>query len=436
MRQLSALLVRNVKHGGGKPSPDKYYDLHGLILRVSPGGRKYWIWRGTVHGRRRDYGLGQYPYMSLAEARQKAFEYRKLALGGTDPKAAGHNVPTFQQAAEKVIRQQRKTWTPGGGSEGQWRSSLDTYAFPHLGKMRVDKITAREVIGCLQDRDFWTRKATTAKRVKKRISLVMQWAVAQGYRGNNPAGDAIDAALGPQPTEKQSFKALPHAEAAAAIAKIRAAKAWAGTKLALEFLALTAVRSGEVRAATWDQINLSERVWTIGKTKTGQPHRVPIAPRAVRILEEAGGHWGREGRVFPGARLGPMCANSMGRVLKAQDINCDPHGWRSSFKSWTADEGIDRGVAEVCLAHKVGGVEGAYLRTDILERRRPVMEAWAAYIGGCQGPRASNARPVRSGEGRGAVWTEIDRDEGVSTIPAWRTKGNREHRGPAGPTWG
>ena len=227
MRQLSALLVRNVKHSGGKPSPDKYYDLHGLILRVSPGGRKYWVWRGTVHGRRRDYGLGQYPYMSLAEARQKAFEYRKLALGGTDPKAAGHNVPTFQQAAEKVIRQHRKTWKPGGGSEGQWRSSLDTYAFPHLGKMRVDKITAREVIGCLQDRDFWTRKATTAKRVKKRISLVMQWAVAQGYRGNNPAGDAIDAALGPQPTGKQSFKALPHAEAAAAIAKIRAAKAWA-----------------------------------------------------------------------------------------------------------------------------------------------------------------------------------------------------------------
>ena len=384
MRQLSAVFVRNVRHSG-KPGPDKYNDQHGLILRVQPSGAKAWIWRGTVRGRRKDYGLGRYPYVTLAAARDKAFQWRSLAAAGEDPRKQGRESPTFAEAATKLIDKYSRVgkWKTGGGSERQWRNSLQTYAIPHLGKLRVDEITTRDVTDCLLARRFWTRKPTTAQRVRQRIRAVMQWAVAEQYRADNPAGDTIDEALGWHDTRKTRFRSLPHNQVAAALRRIWVAKAWTGSKLALEYVILTAARQGAVRGATWDQVDLNDRVWLVPPTKTEEGLRVPLAPRAVEVLEEAGQLSGREGRIFLGVRGGPMCPNSMGRVLRAAGVDCVPHGFRASFADWFSERTeAAREVGRAGLGHTVQGVEAAYFRSDMLEKRRPIMEAWAEYVGG------------------------------------------------------
>ena len=233
-KQLSAAFVRNIK------TPGKYGDLHGLILRVRETGSKQWIWRGTVRGKRVDLGLGGYPYTTLAEARQKAFDYRKLSRQGDDPRTLRDTAPTFEEAARKVLAIHRKTWKPGGGSEEQWRVSMTRYALPHLGRRRVTEITPADVMATLLAGDLWTDKPVTASRVRQRVSAVMKWAIAQGHRQDNPAGEALGAALPKHNGRKKHFKALPPARVAGAIATVQASGAWVGTKLAFEFLVLTA----------------------------------------------------------------------------------------------------------------------------------------------------------------------------------------------------
>ena len=187
MPKRTAAWVRSVTKAG------KYGDLHGLILRVQPSGSKAWIWRGTVGGKRRDLGLGRYPYVSLAEARAQAFEYRKAALEGGDPTTLrSGSVPTFTTAAEEVIALYAGKWKPGGKSEGQWRQSLATYVLPAIGSKRVDEVTSGDVMDCLAP--IWNSRPETAKRVRQRIAAVMKWAIAQGYRQDNPAGGAVTAA--------------------------------------------------------------------------------------------------------------------------------------------------------------------------------------------------------------------------------------------------
>ena len=328
--------------------------------------------------------MGRYPYVTLATARDKAFQWRSLAEAGEDPREQRREAPTFAEAATKLIDKYSRDgkWKTGGGSERQWRNSLETYALPHLGRLRVDEITTRDVTDCLVAKKFWTKKPTTAQRVRQRIRAVMQWAVAKQYRADNPAGETINAALGWHDTRKKRFKSLPHDRVAAAVRRIRLAKAWAGSKLALEFVVLTAARQGAVRAATWNQIDLNGRVWHVPPTKTEEGLRVPIAPRAVEILETAGQLWGREGRIFPGARGGPMCPNSIGRVLQTADVDCVPHGFRASFGDWFAERTeAAREIGQAGLGHRVRGVEAAYFRSDMLEKRRPIMEAWAEYVG-------------------------------------------------------
>ena len=228
--------------------PGKYGDQHGLILRVQPSGAKAWIWRGTVNGHRRDLGLGRYPYVSLAEARAKAFEYRKTALEGGDPTALrSGGVPTFAAVAEAVIVLHAGKWKPGGKSEGQWRTSLATYVLPAIGSKRVDEVTSADVMDCLSP--IWNSRPETAKRVRQRIAAVMKWAIAQGYRADNPAGEAVTAALPKQARAKRHLRALPHRDVGEAVARIRQSKAHAMVRLAAEFTILTAARSGEVRGA-------------------------------------------------------------------------------------------------------------------------------------------------------------------------------------------
>ena len=393
-KRLNFQFVKNVAHSGRKGA-DKHFDEHGLILRVRASGSKHWIWRGTIRGRRRDLGLGTFPYVSLGEARDRAFEYRRLAKAGEDP-AAVHtpagtaevqpksNAPTFRKAATAVIDLHRPTWR-NPKSAAQWEASLRDYAYPVLGDMRVDEIGSGDVLRAL--RPIWNAKRETAQRVRQRISAVMKAAIADGHRLDNPAGDALTAVLPKGGQKPQHQRALPHREVAAALETVRLSNAQRSTKLAFEFLVLTAGRSGEVRLMTWDEVNAEDRLWTVpaSRMKAGREHRVPLSGRAVEVLAEA--EELRENElVFPSARGRRMSDNTISKLLRDLGINAVPHGFRSSFRDWCGESGQARELAEAALAHTIRNkAEAAYARTDLLVRRGKLMEEWSAYVGGAVG---------------------------------------------------
>lgn len=377
MGKLNAAFVRAVD------TPGKYYDEHGLILRVTPGGSKQWIWRGTVRGRRRDIGLGAVAYTTLAEARDLAFRYRRLARAGGDPRTLKSDgpVPTFAEAVEQVIQVHRPGWKTTGRSEENWRSSLQRYAYPALGSMLVDQITSADLVRVLTP--IWHRRPETARKLKTRIGVVMRWSIAAGYRVDDPAGPALAAALPRHTAPTKHLASLPHPEVAAALAEIAASdRVWPPTAACLKFLAATAARSGEARFATWDEIDLDTRTWTVPaeRTKTNREHVVPLSTAALAALDVAR-------RYSDGS--GPVFASPAGRVLSngamsklTRHLGFTPHGLRASFRSWAAETGVPREVAEAALAHSAGVVERAYQRSDLLAARREVMEAWGRHITG------------------------------------------------------
>ena len=389
--RLTAVFVRTVD------KPGVYGDQHGLRLRVSQSRKrksisKQWIWRGTVNGVRRDAGLGGFPYVTLAEARQVAFEYRRIARAGGDPFALRResDVPTFAEAVETVIGIHRKGWKDAGKSEKQWRASLRDYAMPRLGRKRIDQITTKDVMSVLTP--HWHAKTETMRRVRQRIGAVMKWAVAQGYREDNPAGDAIAAALPKRGTMRRHQRALPFAEVGAALDKTKTSNAYKGTILTFEFLVLTACRSGEVRFSVWDEIDLKSATWTVpaNRMKAKRDHRVPLSKRALGVLEEARELADGSGLVFPSSSGRPISDNTISKLLRELGIDAVPHGFRSSFRDWAAEcSDAPREVCELALAHvNTDRVEAAYRRTDLFERRRALMEDWAGFVG----------RTVESGE--------------------------------------
>ena len=374
-RKLTAAFVRSVHE------PGLYWDEHGLVLRVKPSGYKQWIQRLFIHGKRRELGLGPVRLVTLAEARDAALANRKVARAGGDPRATRRrSVPTFERAAAKVFAMHRTTWSAKHGA--QWASTLRMYAHPRIGGKRVDRITSADVMGVLMP--IWSAKHTTAKRVRERIGTVMKWTIAQGYRVDNPAGEAIRAAL-PKPGHVQKhLKALPYGEVAGAIEAIRRSGAGASVKLGLEFLALTACRSGEVRGARWGEIDVAGGVWTIPpeRMKGRRGHRVPLAGRAREILAEAKEHAPQSELVFPSARGVRLRALRFSDLFRALGIGAVPHGFRSSFRDWAAERtDAPHAVMEAALAHVVRNqVEAAYARSDLFERRRVLMEQWAEYL--------------------------------------------------------
>ena len=228
-------------------------------------------------------------------------------------------------------------------------------------------------------------RADMARRVRQRISAVMQWAVVEGFRPDNPAGDAIGAALPKWSKPKAHHRALPFREVAAAVATVRAsAQAHWATKAAFEFLVLTAARSGEVRLAGWSEMDLDARTWTVpkGRMKGEREHRVPLSNRAMEILEEARGVTGGSGLVFPTARGRPPSDSTLSNLLRELKVGAVPNGFRSSFRDWAAEcSDAPRDVCELALAHvNSDRVEAAYRRTDLFNRRRVLMQEWAAYV--------------------------------------------------------
>ena len=392
--RLNFAFVKSVNHSG-RNGPDKYHDEHGLMLRVRASGSKNWFWRGTVHGRRRELGLGAFPYVSLAEAREKALDYRRIARAGRIPassakadrplsereprKPAKSRAPAFRTLAAEVIDFHRPTWrNPRSGA--QWESSLRDYAYPAFGNKPVDQVTTADVLRALQP--IWNTKRETARRTRQRISAVMKAAIAAGHRADNPAADALTSALPKGGQVQNHQRALPHDQVAGALATVRASNAHTSTKLAFEFLVLTAARSGEVRLMVWDEVDIHARLWTVPaeRMKAQRQHRVPLSLRAVDLLAEAGASRLTE-LVFPSATGRPMSDATLSKLIRELGIDAVPHGFRSSFRDWCGDTGQPREAAEAALAHTIRNkAEAAYARTDLLDRRRAMMEAWSAYL--------------------------------------------------------
>ncbi len=379
-KALSAAFVRTVKE------PGKYFDGHGLLLKVDVSGAKRWVQRITIRGKRTELGLGSTSLVSLAEARETALGNRKTARQGGDPlraKREAQAVMSFEDAAREVHKINLPSWRNEKHGQ-QFINTLATYTFPRIGRIRVSEVTTADVLGVLQP--IWLQKPETARRVRQRIGMVMKWAVANGWRQDNPA-EAIAQALPKHDRTPVHRKSLPYGEVAGCIAAVQASRAGRVTKLALEFLVLTATRSGETRLATWQEIDLSSAEWTIPaeRMKAKRAHRIPLAPRALEILEECRALEDGSGLVFPSTRYGrPLSDMTLSKLLKELGFEAHVHGFRTSFKTWAQERtNAPREVSELALAHGIQDkAEAAYARSDLFEKRRALMVRWAGYLDG------------------------------------------------------
>jgi integrase len=402
--KLTALDVTRAK------GPAVLHDGGGLYLRVSATGAKSWVFRFQLDGKRRDMGLGPYPVISLAEARGRAAEHRKQRHDGIDPLAAkadqrqaqrldAARAMTFEKCAAAHIAAHQAGWRHGK-HEAQWRQSLTDYVFPVFGALPAHEVDVGLVMKALEP--IWTAKPETASRVRGRIESVLDWATARGYRrGENPARwrGHLENLL-PSKSKVRGvahYAALRYSETVAFMNQLRQQEGLAAR--ALEFLILTAARSGEVRVARWDEMNMTERVWTVPgqRMKAGKEHRVPLSDAAMAIIERVAEI--RQGEfIFPGIRAGrPIGKLSFFLVLRRLERgDLTAHGFRSTFRDWAAEStAFPTEVAEMALAHTVGAaVERAYRRGDLFQKRRQMMDAWAHF---CDGPAAGGeVVPIRA----------------------------------------
>ena len=378
-KALSAAFIRSAP-------PGRHADGNGLFLYVKPEGTRSWIQRLVIRGRRRELGLGAVSLVSLAEARDVALANRKLARSGGDPladKRRAEGVPTFAEAARRVVEKKQGGWR-GRHHAHNWLRSLERYAFPRIGKRPVSEVNSADVIEILAP--IWHSKAETARAVRQRLRTVLEWAVAMEWRSDNPC-DRVVPVLGPQNDIVTHMRALAHPDVAAAVETVRTSKSAApAVRLAFEFLVLTAARSAEVRLATWDEMDVVGRVWTIAtaRMKAKREHRVPLCGRAVEILERARPLGAGDGVVFPMRNGRSIAASTLPKMLQLHGIEAVAHGFRSSFRDWAAERtDHPREVIEAALAHVVPNkVEAAYARSDLFERRRLLMDDWADYLAG------------------------------------------------------
>lgn len=386
-KPLSAAYVKTVnelgRHGDGRGG-------NGLSLRVYRTSNerlsKCWLQRMRLNGQTFDMGLGSYPKVPLARARQKAANNAQIVAEGRDPRTAVVVVPTFAEALEIVIGLHRDNWKEGGKTEQSWRNTLDDHAIPILGHKSVSEITSADVLDVLVP--IWSTHRPTALKVRQRVSAVMKWATAQGHRGDDPAGDTITEALPQGGHTTTHRRALPFAEVGAAIATIRDSGAWPATKDAFEFLTLTAGRSKEVRLAEWEEIDLDTATWTIPAShmKMNREHRVPLSRQALAVVEAARGEATElTGLIFPSQHGKALTDSTISKLVRENEIGCVPHGMRSSFRDWAAEcSSVDPQIADHAIAHVVGSAsERAYRRTDFFDKRRTLMQEWADYVLGC-----------------------------------------------------
>ncbi len=385
LHKLSALGLPKLKTSGW------YADGGSLYLEVTPSGGKRWVMRIMVGGRRRDFGLGPFDKVSLAAARERAAEYRAKAYAGLDPttgvtaSSSGSSL-TFEDAAHEVHRLRKAQWSSGKHVD-QWIKTLHDHAFPLIGARPVAAITTADALAVLSP--IWTTKPETGRRVRQRMRAVLEWARAAAHRtGDNPV-DLIGHALPRHTAGAVHHEALPYQQVPKFFVALAKGSATPVTKLAFAFLILTAARTIEVRFTDLAEIDDRDSLWTIPapRMKARKPHVVPLSPQALRIVKNARANLGgaATGLLFPDATTG--AALSENRFLNARDDLgyrglCTPHGFRSSFRDWVAEEtNYPPEVAEMALAHTIKSkVEAAYRRGDLLEKRRQLMNAWASFV--------------------------------------------------------
>ena len=374
MPKLTARKVETLK------TPGHHVDSDGLALVIGRRGGKSWVLRTMVCGKRRDIGLGGVSWVSLAEAREKSRAARKIAREGGDPKAErdrNRDCPTFEAAARLVHSQQIVGQAKNEKHRAQWLNSLRDYAFPYIGSKTVREVDQADVLRVLTP--IWTEKPETARRVRQRIRTVMNWARTAGhYEGVNPV-DGVGEGLAKQKHAVTHHAAMPWSEVPAFMPELGDSVA----ALALRFLILTAARTSEAIGARWSEINIDDRIWTIPaeRMKARREHRVPLTNEALAVLERVSGL--DDEIVFPGQKRGrPFSNMAMTQLLRRRGrTNITVHGFRSSFRDWAEERGnMPREIAELCLAHDVGNkVERAYRRSDLLDKRRVLMERWAQF---------------------------------------------------------
>lgn len=379
---LTAVEVRNAK-------PGRHADGKGLYMLVKPSGSKSWVLRVQVGGRRRDYGLGSLDLVSLTEARDRALEYRKAAKSGLDPsmerKKAQQSVPSFEEAARRYHEAVKGSWRNGKHAE-QWLSTLKAHVFPTLGTTRVDHIDAPTIQSVLLP--IWLTLPETARRVRQRITSVLDFSHGQGWRATETPRNAVNTLMKriKQPRRSGGFAAIPYAKLPAFMGELNAGTPTVG-RMALQFLILTAARSGEVRGAKWEEIDFDKTQWNIpaARMKAGDAHSVPLAPAAVETLRQVRELTAvrKEQPIFPGLKGQPLSDATLAKVLRVGGGGAyTVHGMRSAFRDWIAEQTTFPGDwAEAALAHTLPNkVEAAYKRTKFLEQRRKLMEAWADYV--------------------------------------------------------
>lgn len=380
--------------------PGMYADGHGLYLRVGPTGAKSWVYRYRNNGRRHDLGLGPYHLVSLADARKRAIEQRRLRhLDGKDPllirrldrdqaKLAAAKTISFKECADAYIAAHQAGWR-NPKHRTQWSSTLATYVHGCFGDLPVQAIDVDLVMKAIEP--IWTEKPETGSRVRGRIEAVLDWATARGYRqGENPArwrGHLENLLPAPNKVKGvQHYAALPYQEIGAFVGELRKQEGVAAR--ALEFLVLTAARTGEVIGARWGEFNLVEKLWTVPgeRMKAGKEHRVPLSARCIEIIEQIkttpSGMPDPEDFAFPGPKGGALSNMALLMTLRRMGhADLTAHGFRSTFRDWAAERtGFPSEVAEMALAHTVGDkVEAAYRRGDLFAKRRQIMEAWARF---------------------------------------------------------
>ncbi len=407
--RLSALAVSRAK------KPGMHADGGGLYLQVSTSGARSWIYRFMIDGTAGWMGLGPLHDVTLADARVAAFEARKLRRAGINPIKARDDVRakarleaarsiTFKDAAEQYMEGHKAGWRNAKHAD-QWRNTLETYAYPVLGALPVQSVDVALVMRVLEP--IWATKTETASRVRGRIESILDWASARGYRlGENPARwrGHLENLL-PRRSRVQKVKhhpALPYGEVGAFMVDLRRQEGTAAS--ALNFLVLTAGRTGEVIGARWGEFNIQEASWTVPaeRVKAGRQHRVPLSPAAITVINsmrEVRATERGNGFVFPGGKQGrPLSDAAIWAALKRTGrSDLTVHGFRSTFRDWAAERtNYPREVAEMALGHTVGDrVEAAYRRGDLFEKRRKMMNAWVEYCGTVHEAGADKVVPIK-----------------------------------------
>lgn len=416
VNELTAMAVSKIT----KPGYHRVGGVSGLCLLVKPSGTKSWILRMTFGGKRRDLGLGSYPSVTLSMARERTRRVLDTAWAGTDPFAGRDaqrataaaekriekitsSAPTFRDAVLGYLADNMPRDTTPKGKRHQFESSIAAYALPVIGDLPVTEVNRDHIITIL--RPIWHEKSETARRVRRRIENVLSWATVLGYReGENPAAwrGNLQHVLPALKEQRQNQPACPVADVPSFMAALRSLPP-SSKALALQFLILTAARSKPVRLARWGEIDLEAGMWNVPgeNMKTGKPLRVPLSPAALDVLRASPRFAGTD-LIWPGERgLKPLGDNKLSEIPKLLNAaeaaagrpgwrdrdsgkDATPHGFRSSFRDWAAEHTeYPRELAEIALAHDVGSsVERAYMRSDMVEKRRELMNDWGRFVFG------------------------------------------------------